>query len=212
MRFFGPCRDIDVDSNTLTGNAGCAVQIENNNNNYFRFVNNTITYNAGGATNSFYPSNILWQNNTVNNNGSNNAQPSSTGTFWNNPPSVSILASAMTATVGVPVDFSAFGFSDASGVSAASYLWDLGDGLPASTSSTAFTYTEPGTYDIGLVVWDSMGRAAHAEVLLTITPAAGASQMADATAVPEPGTFALLIVGASCGLMVCLKTRQRSWM
>ena len=36
------------------------------------------------------------------------------------------------------------------------------------TSNISFTYGDPGTYAVGLVVWDSSGRSAHDEVLLTV--------------------------------------------
>ena len=57
-------------------------------------------------------------------------------------------------------------------------LWDLGDGLPATTQSASFSYLNPGAYKIGLVVWDSSGRAAHNEVLLRVVPEPPALTMA----------------------------------
>ena len=75
-------------------------------------------------------------------------------------PTVSIVGSS-TVTVGSLVNFSSL-FNDPGGYSAANYLWDLGGGLPVTTSTASFTYSQTGTYNVGLVVWDTLGRGPRA--------------------------------------------------
>ena len=176
----GSAQMIDFDSNVIAANSGPGVEIIGSGVNKLRFVNNTIVGNNGGVTLSPAPANLLWQNNIVVANGGNNAQPASSGTFYNNMPTVSILGSS-DATVGTPVTFSE-SFSDSFGLTAANYLWDLGDGYPETTSTASFTYTEPGTYDVGLVVWDSSGRAAQDELVLTVVANDGFAESSGARA------------------------------
>lgn len=70
------------------------------------------------------------------------------------------------AIVGEPVRFSLD--YTAGGNSLGKVLWDLGEGVPVTTQSTSFTYTDPGTYKIDLVAWDTAGRAAFDEISLVV--------------------------------------------
>jgi hypothetical protein len=181
----------------------------------FCFVNNTIAGNPvgpiGGSqlTNEYFDS-----SNIVAGNGAAGAIPTTTGTFYNNMPTVSIVGSS-TATVGSLVNFSSL-FNDPGGYSAANYLWDLGDGLPVTTSTASFTYSQTGTYVVGLVVWDTLGRAAHEQLVLTVTAAGASSQSvdggelgtsADPASVPEPSP-AILTVVAGLTAAVCVLRRR----
>jgi hypothetical protein len=121
---------------------------------------NTLTGNGAG-----YTSTPPWPSDHEN----ANNQWTSTGTFLSpgNMPSVSINVPSL-AIVGQLVQFSLH-YSGHDPL--ASVLWDLGDGLPTTTSNATYTYSDPGTCRIGLVVWDSLGRAAHDERSLVIYPA-----------------------------------------
>ena len=50
-------------------------------------------------------------------------------------------------------------------------LWDLNGGVPVNGNAATYTYTTPGTYRISLVVWDNVGRGAHAEKTLVVSAA-----------------------------------------
>ena len=216
--FGGGCQMFDFDSNVFSGNGNVGITFNSGTSpslDKFRFVNNTITDNAGGGMTSLALSNQYFDSsNTVAGNGGANGNytPASAGTFYNNMPTVSIVGSD-SATVGAPVNFSS-AFADSLGTPA-NYLWDLGDGLPLTTSTASFTYSEPGTYDVGLVVWDSLGRAAHDELQLTVTAASGAQFESAASAlapgpsnpVPEPSA-AILAAVAGLAASACAARRR----
>jgi parallel beta-helix repeat protein len=213
----GGCQMFDFDSNVFSGNVGVGIAAGGTSptTDMLRFVNNTITNNGGGAISSLQLSNLYFDSsNTVSGNGgSGNSTPTTTGTFYNNMPTVSIVGTA-TASVGSLVTFSSL-FNDPGGYSAANYLWDLGGGLPVTTSTASFTYSQTGTYDVGLVVWDSLGRAAHEQLVLTVTAAGADAQSvdggalgtsADPASVPEPSAAILTLVA---GLTAAACTARR---
>lgn len=115
------------------------------------------------AGDSYFGTDLRWTGNTVTGNGANNAQ-TSRGTFFNNPPSVSIVGPATIA----PGKSAAFSLNYAGPNSLGNVLWDFGDGLPETSANSAHVYSLPGTYRIGTVVWDSLGRSAHDEHVLTV--------------------------------------------
>jgi hypothetical protein len=216
--FGGNCQNFVFDSNVFSGNGNMAVDYGGGTSpslDKFQFVNNTFTNNAGGAMYSMPLTNQYFDSsNVVAGNGPNGSLPTTSGTFYNNMPTVSIVGSS-TVSVGSLVNFSSL-FNDPGGYSAANYLWDLGGGLPVTTSTASFTYSQTGTYDIGLVVWDSLGRAAHEQLVLTVTAAGAGSQSvdggelgtaADPASVPEPST-AILTVVAGLTAAVCVARRQ----
>jgi hypothetical protein len=216
--FGGNCQNFVFDSNVFNGNGGWAITYNGSTSpslDKLEYVNNTFTNNATGPiaseplTNQYFDS-----SNTVAGNGSGGSLPTATGTFYNNMPTVSIVGSS-TVTVGSLVNFSTL-FNDPGGYSAANYLWDLGGGLPVLTSTASFTYSQTGTYDVGLVVWDTLGRAAHEQLVLTVTAAGAGSQSvdggelgtaADPASVPEPST-AILTVVAGLTAAVCTARRR----
>ncbi len=165
--------------------AGAAASDNNRNPvNELSWSGNTLTNNGTGYIGSPWPSDRQNANNNW----------TSTGTFLapGNMPSVSIIAPG-TGIVGQPVSFSMNYTAGASPLD--SVLWDLGEGLPALTSGASMSYSTPGTYLVNLVVWDSMGRAAHDERTLVIN-------------VPEPGTLALVGTGL-CVLLPHAWRRRR---
>jgi MYXO-CTERM domain-containing protein len=146
-----------------------AAATDNNRNpvNELSWSGNTLTGNGAGYIGNPWPSDRQNANN----------QWASTGTFFpGHVPSVSIIAPSL-ATVGQPVQFKLSYIQGGAGP-LANVLWDLGDGLPATTQNASFTYLNPGTYNIDLVVWDSSGRAAHNDVLLRVIPEPPALTMA----------------------------------
>jgi hypothetical protein len=171
----GSIQNVTLDSNTITGNSyGLTAGDWSPNPSLDRLsvVNNTITGNilaafSGSmgtpAGDSYYGSELLWTGNTVTGNGVNNAQ-TSRGTFFNNPPTASIVGPATIA----PGQSAAFSLNYAGPNPIGNILWDLGDGLPETSSNPSHVYSLPGTYRIGMVAWDSLGRSAHDEQLLTV--------------------------------------------
>jgi hypothetical protein len=203
--FGGNCQNFVFDSNVFSGNGNMAVDYGGSTSpslDKLQFVSNTFTNNAGGAIYSMPLTNQYFDSsNTVAGNGPNGSLPTTSGTFYNNMPTVSIVGSS-TVSVGSLVNFSSL-FNDPGGYLAANYLWDLGDGLPVTTSTASFTYSQTGTYDVGLVVWDSLGRAAHEQLVLTVTAAGAGSQSvdggalgtaADPASVPEPSAAIMTVV------------------
>jgi hypothetical protein len=143
--------------------AGAAATDNNRNSvNELSWSGNTLTDNGAGYIGSPWPSDRHNANN----------QWTSTGTFFpGHVPSVSII-SPSAAMVGEPVQFT-LSYAQGGAGPLDNVLWDLGDGPSVTTESASFTYLNPGTYNIGLVVWDSSGRAAHDEVVLTVTDLPG---------------------------------------
>jgi hypothetical protein len=176
----GSIQNVTLDSNTITGNTygltggdwtpnACLDKLSVFSN---AIIGNSLAAFSGsmGAMppDAYYGIDLRWEGNTVTGNGNNNQQTSK-GTFLaqRNRPSVSIVAPSL-AILGQPVQFSLSYTAGASPLG--NVLWDLGDGLPNTTSSTSFTYLNPGVYRIGLVIWDTSGRAAHDERSLSILP------------------------------------------
>jgi PKD repeat protein len=160
---------MDLEGNLIKDNGGAGIQgcgVDR-----LTVMNNTIP-GHGSAVDFSHGGNLLWSGNAVFGNNGNDSQPSSSGTFDGNArPTVSIgpidgLVGAF-AVVGEPVNFN-FSFSDDGTVGAV--LWDLGDGLPQIDASPSHVYLNPGTYKVGLVVWDNGGRGDYEEVTLTVVP------------------------------------------
>lgn len=201
----GSIHNITLDSNTITTNHYTGIQCGDGTPNpsvdKLSVINNTITGNGGPAftgdfwsSGEFFGNDLRWEGNVVSGNG-NNSQPPSEGTFFapNSRPSVSINTPSA-AIVGQPVQFS---LNYAPGADPlGDVLWDLGDGLPATTSSTSFTYLNPGVYTVDLAVWDTSGRAAFDEVSLTVS-------------VPEPSTLAMLLVAGMTGRFYLSRQRRK---
>jgi PKD repeat protein/glucose/arabinose dehydrogenase len=86
----------------------------------------------------------------------------------NQPPLASAQANLLSGTVPLHVTFDGTGSSDPDG-DAISYAWDLnGDGLydDSTAAKPSYTYTQPGSYTIGLKVTDSKGASATATVTI----------------------------------------------
>ena len=171
----GSIENITLDGNTITQNSygitggdwGPGARLDK-----LTVVDNTITGNSLAAFSgsmgtpagdAYFGNELRWEGNTVAGNGTNNQQTSK-GTFFDNPPLVSIGAPAVAAQ-GQAVNFS---FDYEGPQTVGSVLWDLGDGLPQTASNPSHVYDEAGVYRVGLVVWDAWGRAAHDEVLFTV--------------------------------------------
>jgi len=100
-----------------------------------------------------------------------------------NPRPTATILAPLTAQPGQLVQFG-LTFADPVPANAlAQILWDFDDGLPSRLASPAHAYALPGTYRVNLVAWDTAGRAAFAEQLITV--------------VPSPGALGLLAAGAS---------------
>lgn len=178
----GTIQLVTLDGNTISGNSfgltggdwGPKVQAgaAPNRHDKLTVINNTITGNwlsafsgSMGAWDGddYLGSELRWAGNILSGNRVDNQQ-TPTGTFFNNPPSVSIVAPASVG-VGQPVNFS-LNYSGPQSIG--NVLWDLGDGVPETVSNPVHSYSQTGTYGVGLVVWDALGRSAHHEVTINV--------------------------------------------
>jgi glucose/arabinose dehydrogenase len=107
----------------------------------------------------------------------------------NTPPTASIQASPTSGTAPLKVNFDGSGSSDPDpGDRIAAYTWDLnGDGTygDATSATTSFTYTDPGTYTARLKVTDRNGATSTPA---TVTIAANNTPPAPVIATPPAGT------------------------
>jgi hypothetical protein len=201
FRINGDVSYLDLDNNRIADNGDIGLQLGGDNVDQLRIVNNTISNNDGpavtvdfGTVGPFPGMDLVWSNNTVANNG-NNFQLISLGFLTNSAPTVGI-DEPFAVPVGEPVTFS-LSFADDGTLAHA--LWDLGEGLPVLSTSPSHVYSAPGTYRVGLVVWDNDGRAAYAERLVTV--------------VPEPSSLSLAALGlavlASLGVITMLASIRR---
>ncbi len=158
---------MDIDYVTFTSNKFNANDAEGftltGSNDHLSFVGNEFKNNVGASITNESITNLQWTGNLVSGNGANR-QLTSQGFAGNPAPTISLVAPS-TISPGVAADFS-FTFSDNGFIGHA--LWDFGDGLPSTGQNVSHTFAEAGTYQIGLVVWDDTGRAAHVSVPLTI--------------------------------------------
>lgn len=160
---------VTLDGNTFSGNHQLGLQGADWTGK-LTVINNTIINNGAEAVSISsgspqFGSDLRWEGNTVTGNASN-SQPMSNGTFFNDTPSVAIIAPGV-VSVGTPVQFEL----TYAGVDPLTHiLWDLGEGLPILTSDASIIYTDPGTYTVGVVVWDLQGRGAYNELEIVVVP------------------------------------------
>ena len=88
----------------------------------------------------------------------------------NQPPQVSINASAITGPAPLTVNFTASA-SDPDGA-VASYNWTFGDGRTSSLPNPANTYQAAGAYTARVTVTDNQGATASAETTITVVSSA----------------------------------------
>ncbi len=128
---------------------------------FLHFLRCTITDNKGSAVSPLQPyTALLWEDCTVENNGSNDL-----------PPAKPFPAPAPSASFTAPDEIrtgTAARFTNTSQPPLAAQLWDLGDGPPRTEPNPQHTYSRPGSYRVTLLVWDPFGRAARAENILTV--------------------------------------------
>ena len=166
----GDVQFVTLDNLTITGNPSNGVQIlgvtQTPPVDSISIVNSTITNNRSAYSWGGTIANLEWANNTVSGN-TDNGVPASSG-FTDAKPVAGISGPA-TATVNQAVTFTSTS-TDSDGT-VAHLLWDMNVGAPVNGTSATCTYTTPGTYRISLVVWDNVGRGAHAETTLVVSPA-----------------------------------------
>ncbi len=165
----GGVQFLTLDGLTITNNPSWAIQAlgvtQNPGVDYISIVNCTITNNRTPYSFSPIP-NLEWANNTVSGNTSNNNVPASSG-FTDQKPTA-VINGPSTVIAGHTATFTSAS-TDPDGTIAHT-LWDLNAGAPVAATSASYTYTTPGTYRISLLVWDNVGRGAHAEKTLTVLP------------------------------------------
>ncbi len=88
-------------------------------------------------------------------------------------PVMSGLSIPATGTVGVPVTFAVSPLDAWSAVSATQ--WSFGDGATALDETVSHTYTQPGTYTVGVTATDILGNPNTGTGTITIQPAPAGS-------------------------------------
>jgi len=167
FRFNGSSFYITLDSNVMRANGGHGIQFSGGIDN-ISVVGNTITGN-GGAAATAYPGAALdleWANNVVSGNRQGNTQPHSRG-FGDRKPAASFSAVGA-GEINQAVQFTNTTTDADSAIG--HVLWDFGDGLPSNEMNPTHAYSKPGTYRVSLVAWDTQGRGARAEQMVTIAP------------------------------------------
>jgi plastocyanin len=159
-------RDIVLDSNEINGNDRSGIQIGGSSGvDYVSIVNNEIKNNGTSSISSTLSgaTHLEWENNTVTGNGTN-TNLTTVGYSVYKP--VADFSSLSSVSAGVPVTFT--NTSTDSDGTISHVLWDLGAGAPTNTYSPTYTYDEPGTYRVTLVIWDNDNRAALKEKWITV--------------------------------------------
>ena len=75
--------------------------------------------------------------------------------FVNQPPTAQIEASRTEGIAPLTIQFMGSGSSDDIGIT--EYLWDFGDGQQSTLANPSHLFSEPGTYEVSLTVFDSEG-------------------------------------------------------
>lgn len=102
----------------------------------------------------------------------------------NTPPVAAFGASASTLARGESVSFDAGSSKDDGAIR--TYAWQFGDGVDATGQTVSHSYTESGTYEVTLTVFDDRGETATETRRVTVV----ADAQADTTATDGPATRA----------------------
>ncbi len=195
FRVNGNTQHLVLDSNRFVDNDGMGIQLGGGRIDQLEIINNTIAGNGGapirdsfGSSLWYLGSDLVFENNSIYDNGFDQQFFFSQGFAGNQKPLASIISSDI-VPLGEAVDFS-FSFADDGYV--ANVLWDFDEGVPQIDHQPSFTFTRLGTHRVTLLVWDDGGRVAHDEFVVMV--------------VPEPSTALL----GALGLFVLLRYRIRA--
>ncbi|WP_438863604.1 right-handed parallel beta-helix repeat-containing protein [Neptunicella sp.] len=166
FRVNGNTHHITLEQNTFNNNQGLGIEFNGTNIDQFTFINNSIVGNKLAAITTYPGKDLQWSNNKVNGNGDDNV-PASSGFVRSALPVVNFTNDA-TVRMNTPIQFINSSVSKDSAGNSAHVLWDFDDGLPSNQNNPTFTYTQPGSYRVTLIVWDDKGRAARKEKVITV--------------------------------------------
>jgi hypothetical protein len=165
FRIVKNCKNIVLDGNDIVNNAVDGLRFSESSVDRVVVENNLISANVEYASRSFLGQNLLWDNNTVFDNGVDYESPSVGNFDQNQAPSVTIVGPT-TATVGVPVSFTYTVIDDGT---IDHVLWDMDEGVGMTVTSPVHAFSEPGVYPVSLVVWDDGGRADHDRIYVIVS-------------------------------------------
>ncbi len=112
----------------------------------------------------------------------------------NQPPQVSIAASAVSGVAPLLINFTASA-SDPDG-SIVSYKWDFGDGQSASGASVSHTYQSAGAFTARVAVTDNSGATVVASISVTVSAAANT-----VVRVTYPNGGETLLIASTCNII-----------
>jgi alpha-tubulin suppressor-like RCC1 family protein len=95
-----------------------------------------------------------------------------TPTSFNQLPSAQINQSASSGTAPMTVQFSATNATDPDGTVRA-FSWKTSDGQQATGQSVSFSFAQPGTFTIALLVVDNTGASGWAQAAVVVSPRTG---------------------------------------
>lgn len=101
----------------------------------------------------------------------------------NQPPQVSVAASATSGTVPLTVNFNANAYDPDGYIT--SYNWNFGDGETAAGAQVTHTYQSLGTFTATVTVTDNAGASASSSVTITVTSSPVSGADADADGLPD---------------------------
>ncbi|MEP0813205.1 MAG: PKD domain-containing protein [bacterium] len=115
----------------------------------------------------------------------------------NDPPTADLQANPSTGAPPLTVDFDASGSTDSDG-SITAYDWDWdGDGAYEQTGGSSplneHVYTQNGSYNATVRVWDDLGASDTASVLIAVSDSGNQFPIADIQAAPESGKTPLTV-------------------
>ena len=164
LRLNGGVTYTTFEANRFDANDVNGVQFSGSGIDSLSFVGNEIIGNDSTSIDQFSGSNVEWSGNTVSGNGTNRVLTNKG--FTGNPKPTIGLVRPTVIQAGVPAIFS-FTFADNGSFGHA--LWDFDEGLPQVGQSVSHTFAAPGTYELGLIVWDDSGRGSRVGVSLIVS-------------------------------------------
>jgi hypothetical protein len=166
FRINGDAHHVTLEECEIHGNERSGIQLGGRNVDQLCFLRCTIRNNKGPAVSGPTGYTALeWDHCDVQGNGDNSlpaAKP-----FATKAP-LAAIAGPTQARAGEAVRFASN--SKALSGNIKQVLWDFNDGVPATDAVTSHRFAKPGDYRVTLLIWDTSGRGARAEMQMKVVP------------------------------------------